>query len=82
MAGGSRVLEFLMGIFPYLTDHTCPKCKMSLVRDPDRSDRLICTICWAAASYDARRDSVSALVRDLLTPQEIEGLRHRFDLPR
>jgi hypothetical protein len=55
---------------------------MSLVRDPERSDRLICTICWGAANYDARRDSVSALVRDLLTPQEIESLRRRFDLPR
>jgi uncharacterized Zn finger protein (UPF0148 family) len=28
-------------------EHTCPKCKMSLVRDLDRSDRLICPNCWA-----------------------------------
>ena len=71
-----------MGIFPYLTDHTCPKCKIGLVQDPDRLDRLICPVCWAAANYDARRDSVSILVRGLLTPEEIESLRLRFDLPR
>ena len=24
-----------MRIFPYLTKHTCPKCRVSLARDPD-----------------------------------------------
>jgi len=70
-----------MGIFPYLTEHICPKCKLNLVRDPDRSDRLICPSCWAVANYDAQRNSHSNLIPDLLSSQEIEGLRRHFDLP-
>jgi hypothetical protein len=70
-----------MGIFPYLTEHTCPKCKLSLVRDPDRSDRLICPNCWAVANYDVRRNSLSNLIPGLLSSQEIDSLRRRFDLP-
>ena len=71
-----------MTIFRYLTKHTCSKCRVSLARHPDHADRVVCTTCWAVAEYDAHRDLIESLVRSSLTPQEIESLRHRFDLPR
>jgi uncharacterized Zn finger protein (UPF0148 family) len=70
-----------MSIFPYLTNHTCPECGVRLARDPCRSDRVVCPICWAVAWHDADRGTVSELVNDRLTPQEIEDLRRRFELP-
>jgi hypothetical protein len=71
-----------MTIFRYLTKHTCPKCRVSLARDPDHADRVVCTICWAVAEYDPDRDLIESLVRSSLTPEEIESLRRRFDCPR
>jgi hypothetical protein len=70
-----------MSIFPYLTDHICPECGIHLARDPCRPDRVICPICWAVASQDADRGTVSEMMYDGLTPQEIDELRRRFDFP-
>jgi hypothetical protein len=71
-----------MAIFPYLTKHTCPKCGVRLVRDPDRPERVVCAACWAVAKYHSDWDSIESLVGGLLAPQEIERLQIQFDLPQ